>query len=542
MIKAFIFDLDGTVYPRKSPLFAAMSLRMKRWFQGQVGIGDDDLDAWYEWQKTEYPTPLSGVQAFGLSASAFHEEVFGQLNPEQYLSVDTELQGMLSRLPGRKFIVTLSQHDYAARVLQALGIRQYFPEILVHGRDWQTTSKLDAYEAIRKVYGLVPAEICVVGDNPRIDLMEAAKAGYRSVAVSAELLPGMTCIPALVDLPRVVGDKILNFPDEKQLLVTSFFITSIDALARLRAQWACRDEAHSNVLGRTQEQTRSLSDRDFGGAITLADPDNLEAGFLMELNVPLAFGMCFNTVNSALYVTSGTVISKVQHGACVKELGNPLFNDLHSLTCSASGNLLVASTGVDGILEVDFEEASRVYWDWLATEHGYDRTPAGDLRIIRRELNYQNIVASTPQHTTHVNTALNDVPQRVLATIFHQGALIEIDRESGCCHVLLEGLKSPHNIRRRSGGYMLCDTRANRVLLLDEQFAVESEISNGFDWVQDALELDGNSFLVGDSNRDRIARISKRGETNAVLSWENRTRKLGSLELITARQAREIFL
>lgn len=543
MIKVFIFDLDGTIYPRTSPLFMSMSSLMKQWFQRQLQISDDKADEWYEWQKTEYPTPLRAIQAFGLNVASFHREVFGSLNPELHLARDARLQEILSRLGGDKFIVTLSQYEHAVRVLEALGVKDCFLDILVHGRNWHTNSKLDAYEAIRKLKGLTPAEICVVGDNPRIDLLEANERGYRCIAISGDRsLPGISNIASLTDLPMVVKNEMFSFPDEKTLLAASFFVTKKEALAKLRSQWSTRNSEHSRVVGRTKQQTCSVSDREFGGSIVLVDPDDLEAGFLIELSIPLAFGLCFNANDSSLYVTSGTVIRQVKHGVCVKELNNPMFNDLHTITVSESGNLLVTSTGVDALLEIDFDDASKVYWDWLATERGFDKTPSGDPRYISRSVNYQKVVASTPEHTTHINTALNDMPNRVLATLFHQGALIEIDMVSKHCHALLTGLKSPHNIRRREGGYILSDSRANKVLLLDDQFCVEREITGGFNWVQDALELGDHSYLVGDSNNDQIIRIDKRGKVIANLPWEKGSRKFAGFEPITAKQAREVFL
>jgi len=543
MIKAFIFDLDGTLYPRTSPLFLSMASLMKHWFQKQLQISDDKVDEWYEWQKTEYPTPLRAIQAFGLSVASFHQEVFGSLNPESCLAKDAGLQEMLSQLSGDKFVVTLSQYEHAVRVLEVLGVRGYFEDILVHGRNWHTNSKLDAYEEIRKFNGLAPAEMCVVGDNPRIDLLEASENGYKCVAISGyNPIPDISTITTLTDLPTVVQNETLNFPDEKTLLVASFFITNKEALAKLRSQWSNRNSEHSRMIGRTKRQTCSIPDREFGGSIVLIDPDNLEAGFLMELNIPLAFGLCFNAMNSSLYVTSGTVISQIKHGLCVRKLGNPLFNDLHTISVSEAGNLLVTSTGVDALLEVDFDDASKVYWDWLATENGFDKTPLGTPRHISRDVNYQEVVASTPEHTTHINTALNDIPNRIIATLFHQGVLVEIDMVTKHCRTLLEGLKSPHNIRRRGDGYILSDSRANRVLLLDSQFCVESEIAGDFNWVQDALGLDNYSSLVGDSNNDRLVRIDKRGKPVASLNWEKGSRKFAGFEAITVEQARGIFL
>jgi len=71
---------------------------------------------------------------------------------------------------------------------------------------------------------------------------------------------------------------------------------------------------------------------------------------------------------------------------------------------------------------------------------------------------------------------------------------------------------------------------------------VEKEIAGGFDWVQDALELDDHSYLVGDSNNDRILRLDRYGKIIANLSWSKGSRKFAGFELVTTKQAREVFL
>ena len=206
MIKTFIFDLDGTLYPRTSPLFAAMSFSIKQWFQDQLKIKNEDMDSWYEQQKLEHPTPLGTIQSFGLSAASFHQEVFEKLNPGLYLEKDIMLEKMLSQLSGNKFVVTLSQYEHAVKVLNALGIQDCFSDILVHDRNWHTNSKLDAYEIIRKANNLIREEVCIIGDNPFIDLQEAHEVEYKCVAVSDSSLAYGKTINTLIELIDAIQD------------------------------------------------------------------------------------------------------------------------------------------------------------------------------------------------------------------------------------------------------------------------------------------------------------------------------------------------
>ena len=329
---------------------------------------------------------------------------------------------------------------------------------------------------------------------------------------------------------------------DKTLLLVSFFITNPEALAQLKKEWAMRDIEHGRVVG--DLSTIQLVDPDtFGGSIVLVDPSKLGDGFLFEMELPFAFGMYFNEQDKSLYVASGTIIRQIRGGKCLRMMNNKLFNDLHALTLSASGKLLVVSTGTDSILEVDFVDAEQVVWEWLATEQGYDTNPAGQKRLIDRQLDYQSVVTATPEHTTHVNTALNDSPERILATLFHQGQLIEIDRQSKKSRVILSGLKSPHNIRKTKGGFILSDSRSNRVLLLDSNLQIEKEIKGDFNWIQDACEFEEEStYLVADSNNDRVALVDQSGAVISSLQWAKDSKKVSDIEFITVSQARNIFL
>src|SRR3989344_4050516 len=222
MIKAFIFDLDGTLYPKTNALYREMSSLIRQWFQNQLYIRDEDMERYYERLNRTHPSPLGAIHALGLSLVSFHREVFGRLAPERHLVEDTLLQEVFSRLSGEKFIVTLSSRQHALKVLDTLRVSQYFSDIVVQGVNWRTRSKLDAYEAIRKSNKWLPSEMCVVGDDPAVDLKEAYTVGYRCVAVSYDRQPsGIGSIDTILKLPSVIMDELivsesLNNPQQEK--------------------------------------------------------------------------------------------------------------------------------------------------------------------------------------------------------------------------------------------------------------------------------------------------------------------------------------
>lgn len=186
MIRAFIFDLDGTLYPKSDNLYMAMSSSITRWFKKHLAARSEDFANFYEEMKQLYPSPLGAIQAFGLDVDSYEKEVFEEIDPKHYLFEDASVKSTFSLLAGKKFLVTLSSRSHTEKVLHALEVGQYFSEIYNPGNNWNTCNKIDAYEKIRTECELSPEEICVVGDSYLVDLQDAEMAGYVCILVSEE--------------------------------------------------------------------------------------------------------------------------------------------------------------------------------------------------------------------------------------------------------------------------------------------------------------------------------------------------------------------
>lgn len=328
---------------------------------------------------------------------------------------------------------------------------------------------------------------------------------------------------------------------KKEFLLVSFYITNQIALKKLESHWRKRDSAHSRFLGRTKRNTKSINPEEYGGCVCLIDPDNFSTGVLAEIKIPIATGMCYNSKEKVLYINSYNQIKAVLHGKIIRSIDNRLFNDLHGLTNSQKGNLLVVSTGIDAIVEINPEKPKKPLWVWLATEHGYNTTPSGEKREIDLNKNYQNVDTCTPQHTTHINSCLEIKSGKVLATLFHQGELIEINKKTGKTKTLLSGLKSPHHIRCYRNGFILSDTRNQRVLLLNKNYKIIKILKRDYDWVQDAIPLADGNIIIADSNNARLVKTDISGKKLGEFKWNRNERKISSLLIITTRETANIF-
>src|SRR5262249_18278090 len=155
-------------------------------------------------------------------------------------------------------------------------------------------------------------------------------------------------------------------------------------------------------------------------------------------------------------------------------------NYVHSVELTPQGNILVAIAGSDLIAE--FTPDGKMLWDWFGAEHGYGVRPDGRPAFFDRNADYRAIRSSTAEQAMHVNSAIALPNNNVLATLFHQGTLISIDRDHKTAHVVLDGLSRPHGVHARNGGYLLSDTLGHRIVLLDEHLQVCREIRCGTQW------------------------------------------------------------
>jgi hypothetical protein len=197
----------------------------------------------------------------------------------------------------------------------------------------------------------------------------------------------------------------------------------------------------------------------------------------------------------------------------------PEFNLLHSLSRTARG-YLVASTGLDAILE--FTRDGQMIWSWWATEHGFEETPTGERRTLEIGADHRGIKYGTLAQTTHVNSAAELPDGTILASLFHQGMVIAIDRASGAWHPVLEGLDHPHAVRVLTEDYFtVADTGRGRALLVrikDGTGQIETEVTADTTWLQDcSYDYRNDHWILVDGKHSRIIlRTGKAGDEGTI--------------------------
>lgn len=225
------------------------------------------------------------------------------------------------------------------------------------------------------------------------------------------------------------------------------------------------------------------------------------------LDITMAAGMAasdagvFVTAFGSVHEVGARLDTMQQHVVSL-----PLFNALHSISRTRHG-YLVASTGLD--LLVEFNREGEVLWTWWATDHGFEFTPTGERREIDKYADHRTSRYGTLMQTTHVNAAAELPDGRVLASLFHQGMVIAIDRESGAWQTVIDGLSHPHAVRvLDEQHFTVADTVRGRALLVkmnENGGRIAAEIDAGTNWLQDSrYDSEHDCWILVDGKNSRV--------------------------------------
>ena len=127
-ITEWVFDLDNTIYPAKSNLFARVAQKMTDFIMVEFSLPEDEAAAMKTRLFRQYGTTMHGLmQEYAMESDKFlsyvHDIDLSDISP------DHELSALLEALPGRKHIFTNGTVAHADNILGAFGLRSHFDVI-----------------------------------------------------------------------------------------------------------------------------------------------------------------------------------------------------------------------------------------------------------------------------------------------------------------------------------------------------------------------------------------------------------------------------
>lgn len=127
-VTEWVFDLDNTLYPHHTNLFAQIDVKMTAYVSELLQLPRDEARALQKELYREYGTTLNGLmERHGIDPDDFLEKVHDI--DYSWIDPDPALGELIKALPGRKFIFTNGDRGHAERTARQLGILDHFDDI-----------------------------------------------------------------------------------------------------------------------------------------------------------------------------------------------------------------------------------------------------------------------------------------------------------------------------------------------------------------------------------------------------------------------------
>ncbi len=178
----WIFDLDNSLYPASCDLFALIDERMTNFVEQLHGCDREEARRVQKAHFHQHGTTLAGlIGSHGVDPHEFLRYVHDI--PLDRLSRDDRLVAGVAQLPGRKWVFTNGDRDYAGRVLGALGLEGAFDGLFdIHALEYVPKPDPRGYRLLCDRFGIEPAKALFVEDMAR-NLVPAKALGMTTVWV-----------------------------------------------------------------------------------------------------------------------------------------------------------------------------------------------------------------------------------------------------------------------------------------------------------------------------------------------------------------------
>ena len=199
-----LIDLDNTIYPEDSNIFAQIDLKMKSFIAKNLNVS---LDKAFKIQKKYFIN--NGTTLRGLM-------LYHKVQPEQFLNYvhdidltsirkNEELSNKLKNYNGKKIIFTNASDEHAKKVLNKIGLNNTIDHIFdIIKADYIPKPDILTYKKVIKEYSLDPKQTIMIDDLPN-NLKTAKELGIKTVLIKKDFVNSNT-----YDYIDIICDNLLD--------------------------------------------------------------------------------------------------------------------------------------------------------------------------------------------------------------------------------------------------------------------------------------------------------------------------------------------
>lgn len=183
--KTWVFDLDNTLYPADSNLFAQMDVKMQEFIAKYLGVPQAYARHLQKNYYRQFGTTLAGMMSVHKMEPTDFLEYVHDLDLAN-VPENPRLSDAIDRLPGRKLIFTAGSRKHAENVAGKIGILDHFEDIMdIVDADFHPKEQAGAYDLFLKKHGVTATEAAMFEDMPH-NLVVPHTLGMKTVLVYSQ--------------------------------------------------------------------------------------------------------------------------------------------------------------------------------------------------------------------------------------------------------------------------------------------------------------------------------------------------------------------
>jgi putative hydrolase of the HAD superfamily len=166
-VSDWVFDLDNTLYPHHTNLFAQIDVKMTSYISDLLSLSRDEARKVQKQFYLDFGTTLKGLmERHAIDPDDFLEKVHDI--DYSWVTPDPVLGAAIRELPGRKFIFTNGDRRHAERTARALGVLEHFDDIFdIVAARLNPKPARETYELFLLTHGVDPKAAVMFEDLAR---------------------------------------------------------------------------------------------------------------------------------------------------------------------------------------------------------------------------------------------------------------------------------------------------------------------------------------------------------------------------------------